>query len=31
MNSTRLAENLVQPGMRLIVTDAAGWRVAVGR
>ncbi len=24
----RIAESLVQPGMRLIVTDAAGWRIA---
>jgi dedicated sortase system histidine kinase len=25
---TRVAENLTQPGMRLIVTDASGWRIA---
>jgi two-component system sensor histidine kinase ChvG len=25
----RAAENLVQPGMRILVTDAAGWRIAV--
>jgi two-component system sensor histidine kinase ChvG len=25
----RVAENLVQPGMRLLLTDAAGWRIAV--
>ena len=25
---TGIAANLVQPGMRLIVTDAAGWRIA---
>ena len=26
---TRLAENLTQPGMRLLITDFAGWRLAV--
>jgi dedicated sortase system histidine kinase len=25
---TQVAENLTQPGMRLIVTDASGWRIA---
>ncbi len=25
---TRITEGLVQPGMRMIVTDAAGWRIA---
>ncbi len=25
---TRISEGLVQPGMRMIVTDAAGWRIA---
>ena len=25
---TRLAENLTQPGMRMLITDFAGWRVA---
>ena len=26
---TRLAENLAQPGMRLMITDYSGWRVAI--
>ena len=26
---TRLAENLTQPGMRLMITDFSGWRLAV--
>jgi dedicated sortase system histidine kinase len=26
---TAIAEDLVQPGMRMIVTDGAGWRIAV--
>jgi dedicated sortase system histidine kinase len=26
---TRLAENLAQPGMRLMITDYSGWRVAM--
>lgn len=26
---TQISEGLVQPGMRMIVTDAAGWRIAI--